>query len=290
MVSGAVFPLLLLCRKLFAMLPLSVSYRVMDLLSLLVPFFIKTEMSRMSTNLSMAMPEISASERNVVINGALKHFGRSLAEILLFDAKSVDSLLSKVEVHGLEIIQEEMKKGRGAIMITAHLGNWELLGAFLTSRGLPLKVVATRSHNRKINELLVYLRKSRKVETIYRHDSPRQMLKALKNNCLLGMLIDQDTKVDGVFVDFFGQPAYTAKGPAVLSMATGAPVIPTFIRRTPEGGHEVFIEEPVEMEKTKDKEKDILINTQKLSRIIEKYIRKYPEQWVWMHNRWKTRP
>lgn len=289
MVSVAVFPLLLFCQKIFAILPLSISYRVMDFITLLVPFFIKKEMLRMSSNLSMAMPEIPASEKNIIINGVLKHLGRSLAEILSFKMTSVTSLLSKVEFHNLEIIQEEMKKGNGAIIVTAHLGNWELLGAALTSRGLPLKVIATKAHNEKINKLLLSLRQSRGIGIIYRDESPRQLLKLLKNNSLLGMLIDQDTKVDGVFVDFFGRPAYTAKGPAVISMATGAPVIPTFIRRKPEGGHEVFIEEPVEMVKTKDKEKDILINTQKLSLIIEKYIRKYPEQWVWMHNRWKTR-
>jgi len=290
MISGAVFPLLLLCKKIFSMAPLAVSYRGMDILSLLVPLFAGKEMSRMDANLKAAFPELSGLERDEIKKGVLRHFGRSLAEILSFDRKRADKLLSQVKGHNLEVIHREMKKGKGCIILTAHLGNWELLGAFLTNCGFPVKVVATQAHNRKINELLVGLRKNQGVETIYRHDSPRQMLKALKNNSILGMLIDQDTKVDGVFVDFFGRPAYTARGPVVLSMATGAPVIPTFIRRKPDGGHEVFIEEPVKMAKTKDREKDILDNTQKLSMVIEKYIRKYPDQWVWMHDRWQTRP
>ena len=127
------------------------------------------------------------------------------------------------------------------------------------------------------------------VKVIYRF-SPREMLKCLKENGLLGILADQDTdKVDGVFADFFGMPAYTPTGPVTLALKTGASILPCFIVRE-NNHHTIYVEEPLALTVTGEREKDLKVNINLCNKIIESYIRKYPAQWVWMHQRWKQKP
>jgi KDO2-lipid IV(A) lauroyltransferase len=124
---------------------------------------------------------------------------------------------------------------------------------------------------------------------IYRDESPRKMLKTLKKNWIVGIVADQDVdSVDGVFVNFFGHQAYTPSGPVALARASGAVLLPVFIIREGDG-HTIAIDEPIELRDTDDKEADLIYNTQKWSNVVESYIRKYPDQWVWMHRRWKTK-
>ena len=127
------------------------------------------------------------------------------------------------------------------------------------------------------------------VNVIYRDESPRKILKVLKENRIVGIVADQDVEsVEGVFVDFFGHPAYTPAGPAALARASGASLIPVLIMRE-NGKHSLVVEKPIELADTGDKEKDLVENTRRWSSVIESYIRKYPEQWVWLHRRWKTK-
>ena len=176
------------------------------------------------------------------------------------------------------------------IIITGHLGNWELIPAYFVSVGLHGGVVARRVYYEKYERLLSRLRLSKGFRVFYRDESPRAILKTLKNNEVVGILADQDVrKLDGVFVEFFGRPAYTPTAPVLIAMKTGAPLIPARIVR--EGRkHRIVVDEPIPLRRSGDREADLVHNTQAWSRVIERYIREHPDQWVWMHRRWRTRP
>ena len=193
------------------------------------------------------------------------------------------------EATGLEKIDKVLSKGKGGIILTAHFGNWEYLGAYLILKGYKGPLIGRQLYYKPYNRLLCKLRSSVGVSTVNRNGSARKLIKILKNNNLLGIVPDQDTdKVGGIFIDFFGVPAYTPTGPVSLAMATGASIIPCFIVRENKG-HHIYIEDPLELVDTGNKTEDISVNTQRWSKLLEEYIRRYPQQWVWMHKRWETK-
>jgi KDO2-lipid IV(A) lauroyltransferase len=155
-------------------------------------------------------------------------------------------------------------------------------------QGLPINVIARRVRIDGLEAFLAGIRKKNSVSVIYRDESAKELVDLLRNKKFVGIMPDQDMdSVSGVFVDFFGKSAWTPSGPAVLNLLTGAPIVPCFmVRRS--YGHEFLIEDPVEAIKTGDKKKDILDNTQRYTKVIEGYIKRFPEHWVWFHDRWKT--
>ena len=175
-------------------------------------------------------------------------------------------------------------------MLSAHMGNWELMGAALSLWGYPINVIARRIYIPRINGLLLRLRQSAGMRVILREgaSSAKDMLRALRKNEVIGMLMDQDAHVQGVWVDFFGIPAFTPSGPAAIALKSGARVVSAFMVRDGSGGR-IEIRGPYSLVRTGDHERDVLENTRMFTGIIERYVRRYPEQWVWMHDRWKHR-
>ena len=175
-------------------------------------------------------------------------------------------------------------------MASAHCASWELLGAALSARGFTINVIAKRVYIERLNQMLLDLRSSKGLKIIFRSDSDsaKKMLKALRSGETLALLIDQDTEVPGVFVDFFSRPAWTPSGLAVMALKTGAPVIVALDTRLPDDTHRVVVTGPLELVRTGDHDRDVLENTAVITKIIEGHIRKNPSQWVWMHERWKT--
>ena len=181
--------------------------------------------------------------------------------------------------------------GKGIIMVSAHFGNWEYLASSFTVHGYPGCVIGRRIYYEPYNRLIVNTRLSKGVQTYYREDSPKAVLRALKGNQILGIVADQDVdSIDGVFLPFFGRLAYTPVGPAVLSLATGAPVMPGFMVRQPDNSYQMVLEDPIFPNPDAPRAEEIERITRLWNSAIEKYVRQYPEQWVWMHRRWKTRP
>lgn len=230
-------------------------------------------------------PEIRAIAKRVFEN-----LGRNAVELVNFPKLNSVNIDKFVRIENRKILDGELAKGNGVIILTAHFGNWELLAMTLIAKGYKGSVIGRRIYFDRYDKFLNYLRKVKDVNVIYRDDSPKKMLRVLKDNDIIGMLADQDVdSVDGVFVKFFGRETYTPVGPVALAKASGASMVPAFIVR--EGSRHVLkIEKPVEMSDTGDKEKDLVINTQKWSDIVERFIKQYPDQWVWMHRRWKTKP
>jgi KDO2-lipid IV(A) lauroyltransferase len=236
--------------------------------------------------------EGSKSDREINRIGikVFENLGKNAAELIMTPQLARLGIDRFVKVRNSEIIDKALKQGKGAIVLATHLGNWDLLALTLTLKGYSGAVLGRRVYFKKYDNYLLRLRSISGLETIYRDESPKKFLKLLRENRILGMLADQDVdSVGGVFVDFFGKPAYTPIGPVALAKASGAALIPTFIIRGDDDKHTIMIEPPVELVDTGNKEADLVENTRRWSAIVESYIRRYPEQWVWMHRRWKTR-
>jgi KDO2-lipid IV(A) lauroyltransferase len=170
------------------------------------------------------------------------------------------------------------------------MGCWEGTAMGLPMLGIPAYAIGKRLGNEKLNDLLFASRGKKGVPTLARGSSYKTILRVLTENNLIGILIDQDTDVRGVFVDFYGKPAYTPIGAAMLAMDSGAPVLPMFYLKNPDDTYEFIIEKEIPLVMTGNRRQDMKENTKRFHKVIEKYIKRYPTQWVWMHNRWKTTP
>ncbi len=195
-----------------------------------------------------------------------------------------------VRDHGRKNIEKALARGKGVLIVTAHLGNWELLGGYLSSRH-PVSGVAQNIYDPRFDKIVTRFREKNLGATmIKRGMALRGILGALKQNHLVVALVDQDTGQDGVFVPFFGKPAWTQSGVARIAYKTGAALVPAFVVRGADEQFELHMEREIVPPKTDDPEKDILETVRRYTEVIESYVKVYPDQWMWMHERWKTRP
>lgn len=241
-------------------------------------------------NLKSAFPEKDTKEIERIAKDVFSNLFKNAVEwvnVYKLNKKNIDQW---VRTECFEKIDRALSKGKGAIMLASHFGNWELIHITFLLKGYPGTAIVRRIYFDKYDKLINKMRSSKGVGVIYRDESPKRLLRILKGNGLIGILADQDMdSVDGVFVDFFGKPAYTPKAPVAFALASGAPLIPCFTIR--EGKtHRLIIEDPIEIVEKSDRDETIRFNTQKWSNVIESYIRRYPDHWVWMHRRWKTKP
>ncbi len=230
--------------------------------------------------------------RNVkaIAKECFKNLGKTLVEFMRFPRLSSNQIEKYVRFEGIQHVYDALSKGNGAIILTGHFGNWELLAASISNTIAPLFPIVRELRSPRLNVIVSGYREKAGYSTIDRDTGIRQALRCLKKNELLGIVADVDTTVNGVFVNFFGRPAYTPYSPVAFALKTGAAILPSFIIRQPDGTHQAIIEQPLVLKRCDDKEKELVKNTQIFTEIIESYIRKYPEQWIWMHKRWKTRP
>lgn len=217
--------------------------------------------------------------------------GKNGAEILRsFRVNTTQDLKKFVTTTGLEHAEKAKAKGKGVIYFTGHLGAFELMIRTMSLYGYPMAVIGTALKDDRINEVVVGFRGAHGSEPIERGKETFKLIKTLKSGGGVAMLIDQDTKVKSVFVNFFGMPASTPAGAALMALKTGAAVVPVVIHLGDDKRQHVEVLPEVEIIQTGDEEKDIISNTQLFTDVLEAHIRKYPAQWVWMHERWKTRP
>ena len=237
---------------------------------------------------SLTLPD----ERSVkaIAKQCFKNLGKTVIEFMQFPRLDKQQIQRYVTFEGTEHVGQALAKGKGAIILTGHFGNWELLAASISATVAPLTPIVRELRSPRLNALVSSYREKAGYATIDRDTGVRHALRCLKRNELLGIVADVDTAVNGVFVDFFGRHAYTPYSPVAIALKTGAAILPTFIIRQPDGSHRAIIEPPLVLKRTDMKEKDLVINTQRFTKIIESYIRQYPAQWIWMHRRWKTQP
>lgn len=217
-----------------------------------------------------------------------EHLGKAMLEVMLMTPRTLSRV---VKFEGLDSLRAAVEKGRGVIFVTGHIGNWEVMGAAVALT-FPLSVVAAPIEPKQLNNMIVGLRARMGVRTILRGrpGASRELIRVFRENRVLGILIDQDTDVEGAFVEFMGRPAWTPVAAAQMAIKFNASVVFGFIHRERDGKHTIFIEGPLELIRSGRYEEDVVSNTAVFTRKIEEAVRMDPEQWVWMHRRWRRRP
>lgn len=235
--------------------------------------------------------EINRSQLKKFTRKMFVNMAKNVADVFIARPfRKVEELDKLIGYEGLHHLEEAYQKGEGIIALTCHMGAFELIGAALAFR-FPTNVVGKKLHNPTMDQLVVNSRKGHGANVVYSGEGMLKIVRMLKKGEVVIILIDQDiSKVKGVFVDFFGKPAYTPIGAAWLALNTHAAVVPMAISRQPDERHLLKILPPVEVRRTGDSEHDLKENTQRFTNALEQLIRQDPTQWVWMHRRWKTQP
>jgi KDO2-lipid IV(A) lauroyltransferase len=230
---------------------------------------------------------VDAAEADRVCRGMYRNFALGVLDLLIFSGWRKRALGRAVEVEGFEHVTEAIAGGRGVVGITGHLSNWELLGGYVASRLGGIAVLATPAYDRNFDRAARLARRRLDVRTIYRTEPPAVPLGWLRDGRFLGTVADQDiSDVPGVVVDFLGRPARTPVGPALFARRAGAPLVPIFIIRKDDNNYRIVTEPPVATS-TAPRVKDALReDTAAWSAALGKWVARYPEQWVWVHDRW----
>ena len=243
-------------------------------------------------NLQLAFPEKSAHERRRILRGEFTSLGRQLAEVCLFPRYTRENVTKIVVYDGFENFERAEARGKGVIYLTAHLGGWELSAFSHSIQGHPLHVVMRGMDNPFLDRFITHLRTMHGNRAVDKDNFVRGLLSAMKAGETVGILMDTNmTPPQGVFVDFFGIPACTASGLARIALRTDAAVVPGFtiwdrkLRK-----YRLRFDPALALIRTGDEEADIVANTALFTKVIEQYVRLYPDQWLWVHRRWKTRP
>lgn len=243
-------------------------------------------------NLTMAFPEMSARERKELLRRSVLNLGRHIGEFTRFATIAPETLRRNIDCQGLEHIEAARAQGRGVIMITGHLGAWEMISFNLSVLGYPFEFLVRRIENPAVERLIDSVRTRFGNRTIDKRSAARAMLTTLRAGNLLGLLVDINVVRDkGIFVDFFGVPACTTFVAAKLALRTGAPLVPIFAPWDEERQRYVIrIGAPLAIERTGDEEQDVRRLTEKFTKVVEEQIRRTPDQWLWIHKRWRTQP
>ena len=231
------------------------------------------------------------AEIRAMAQAVFRNFGRNALEYIHLPFLSRRRLARYVcRFEGRENIERALAAGRGIITVGAHVGSWELVGAYWASLGWEVVVVARRIYFEPYNRIVEQQRDAAGIRTIYQDQGVRPVLRALRNGALVGLLADQDMpKFPGVFVNVFGRPAYTPSGPFALALAGKVPLMSMFSAREARG-HRICVSAPIQVQTTGDRQQDIQALAEKWTKHFEAFVRQYPEQWAWFHRRWKTRP
>jgi KDO2-lipid IV(A) lauroyltransferase len=217
--------------------------------------------------------------------------GKNVADAIRLKNMKREEIDKITQIEGLEYFDQAYRWGKGVIALTGHIGNFELLAAWFSLEGYSVSVIGRELYDPRLDTMLVDSRKNVGVENIPSSASVKHVIKALRSGRALGVLADQDSsRVRGVFVNFFGIPARTPVGPVLLAYKTGSPIVPMAIVRKDKNKYKIIVKPSVELIFSEDREKDIIEVTQKCTQVLESIIREYPDQWLWMHDRWKSKP
>ncbi len=243
-------------------------------------------------NLTRSFPEKSLSEILRIAKASFSSFAIMAADFPSILHFKKDNLHRWVSVEGLDYYKEACREGKGVLLFGPHFGNWEIgcaAIALLTNK--PLVLTLRLMDSSFLEEFTTYVRGHCGNITLHKESAMRQLLRLLEDGKTIVLLIDQNVAwYQGVFVDFFGRPACATTGLALLAQRTQLPVLPMFTTRMPDGKYLIEFGPKMDTVSTGDRDTDALTNTQNYAKIIEDHVRKYPEQWLWMHRRWKTKP
>ena len=243
-------------------------------------------------NLQLALPERSSESRGKILRGVYRHLGWQLVEFCRMKRYTPQNTRAWIRTEGLDHYLAARDRGKGVLVLTGHLGAWELSSFYHSLMGYPMSMVIRRLDNRPLDEFVNGIRCLHGNRVLHKNDFARGLLKAMHEGQTVGILMDTNmTPPQGVFVDFFGRKACTGSGLARVALKTGAAVLPGFMLwERNEGQYVLHFGPELEFARTGDAEADVLAATQQCAATTEAWIRRYADQWLWIHRRWKTRP
>lgn len=237
-------------------------------------------------NLRIIFPDKSIRDLRKISRAVFRNFAKYLVDFFRFQNLDLRYIDKNIKLENLHNFDQALAKGKGVIVLSAHLGNWELGGVVIAQLGYPFWVVALPHKNKKVNEFFDGQRNAKGVKVIAMGKAVRSCISEIRKNHMVALVGDRDFTEKGIVIDFFGKPMHFPEGPGALSLMTGAAIVPGFMFRNPDDSFTLRIEKPVEFYPCGDKEKDLvgLITTYK--KVMEDYIRKYPEQWYVFRKFW----
>jgi len=241
---------------------------------------------RARSNLRMVFPDWSDDKVRRVARKVFAHFGKTGARFLRAPALSREQVLASVRCEGMDLIHEALGEGKGAILVTAHIGNWERMAHYFSLNGIPLSVIARDANDQVSNQVVNRTRRSQGFEVYSRTTAARRVLRDLQQNRCVGILPDQNAQE--AFVPFFGKPAGTVLGPATFHLHTNAPILATFCIESHDGSYDVVVSRLDLPERTGNREADAAAIMARINEAIEQAVREHPEQWLWLHDRWRS--
>jgi KDO2-lipid IV(A) lauroyltransferase len=275
----------------FSLLPRTVCLAIGGALGSLIYHIDRKHRQIALSNLKTAFgTRISAAEQKKIAKASFRHFGSVLADIIKIQHMKRDKILRLISIEGTEHLDRATRKGKGVLIFSAHLGNWEIATAPVSEIG-KVNVIARPFDNRLLEKEFLKIRTKLGANVIHKHQAARPVLRALGLNEMVAILIDQNVvRSQAVFVDFFGKPAATTPSLAAFFLKTDAPIVPVFCYPVRSGRYHVKIRDPLSIVLTGEEKQDILKITQLCTKIIQNQIQEDPKIWLWFHNRWKTRP
>lgn len=294
MISNIVYVLARLVIAFLRIVPRSLGIAILKLLATCVYYADSRHRHIASVNLKIAFPDFGDRQRNRIGRRSFQNTGMNLLEVSKLPdltSENIASLVKYDETNGLDNYRAAHAKGKGILYLTGHFSSWELLPTAHALHGYPLSFITRPLDNAKLDRYLLRIRESKGNRVIYKKNSARQILGSLKSNGSAGILMDQNTSLqEGIFADFFGIPAATTTGMALLALRTDAPVLPGYMTPMRNGRYAIKFLPPLEMIRTGDMTHDLEINTRRFNKILENIIREQPESWLWGHKRWKYQP
>jgi len=267
-------------------LPLKLVYAIAVFLADLYYSFAFRDRRAVLANLKAIFPDKPAKELRKICRRVFQNFAKYLCDFFRFQKIDAGYIKSNIQVKNRHYLDETLRKGKGAVILTAHLGNWELGGAVIAQLGYPFWVVALPHKVKKVNDFFDAQRQSKGVKIIPVGKAVRDCISQIKKNNFIALVGDRDFSEKGIILDLFGKPTHFPEGPAALSLITRSPIVPGFMLRNKDDSFTLSFEQPLDFEPGKEREKDIadLISCYKI--IFEDYIRKYPEQWYIFQKFW----
>jgi KDO2-lipid IV(A) lauroyltransferase len=241
-------------------------------------------------NISRSFPEVPPEAVDRIALEAYKNTGRCFLEMSAMGLATKSDILGSVTIEGMQRFDEALAHGRGAILYSGHFGNWEWLGAVIGRCGYPIHATDTNHSNKLVHKLITRMRKRQGMAVLAPDVSLSELQRLLRNNKMITYVADQDARRDGIFVDFLGRPASTLRGPALLAVRVGCPILPGFLIREGVDRHRAVFEQLLWPDPSLPRSAAVLDLTQRFTILLERYVRAYPEMYFWMHRRWKTVP
>lgn len=251
---------------------------------------VRVRRSVVEDNLRRAFPEKGDAERGAIARACYRAFSRTAIEFARLQDMSPDAILRMGTIEGREHIEAIARGGRGAILLSGHFGNWEWAGATFAALGHEVDVVVGEQHNKPVGDLIDSMRRRVGVGVLNAEHDLRGILESLRKRHFVAIVADQDAGRDGIFVDFFGRPASTTLGPVRLARRFQVPILLGFDFRDGRGGHRLELHPPMFVSEEGEEEAALRRGTEAWVRALEEAVRRAPENWFWMHRRWKTRP